>query len=49
MIAAAWLGADVRIPRLVRGHVQALGSRMERQIWTGLKRQLEDDSTAHPA
>jgi hypothetical protein len=26
-----------------------LGGRMERRIWTGLKRQLEDDASAHPA
>ena len=26
-----------------------LGDRMERRIWTGLKRQLEDDARAHPA
>lgn len=26
-----------------------LGSRMERMIWTGLKHQLEDDESAHPA
>ena len=26
-----------------------LGSRMERRIWTGLKHQLEDEASAHPA
>lgn len=27
----------------------SLGGRMERRIWTGLKHQLEDDASTHPA